>query len=105
MGQRIIFTRADGGITIKCPVGSLSIQELIEKEVPKDATNVSVVDESEIPPSREHRNEWEIKSGKIEINQQKAQAKLDKIAAKEAKKNAVLSKLKISKEELDDLLK
>lgn len=63
------------------------------------------IEDSELPKTREHRNEWKVNGKKVEPDQVKVQAKLDKIATKEAKKNSVLSKLKIAKEEFFDLLK
>lgn len=68
--------------------------------------NFYVVEKEDLP-SREHRNEWkyDVADGKVKPDQVKVQAKLDAKAAKEARKHAVLAKLKISKDELEDLLK
>ena len=63
------------------------------------------IEEENIPVSREHRSEWMVSGNKVEPDPVKVAAKLEKQAKKEAAKNKVLDKLKITKEELQDLMK
>lgn len=56
--QRIAYTRPDGGISIIIPTGELTIEEVMAKDVPADATNVQVLDASEVPTDRTFRNAW-----------------------------------------------
>jgi hypothetical protein len=39
---------------------------IIAKDVPKDATNVTIIDESEIPTDRTFRNAWKAAPGRVE---------------------------------------
>lgn len=59
-----------------------------------------IVDEKDIPTSRENRNEWHFKDGKVQVDLQKVQAKQTKAQSKQN----VLNKLGISAQELKDLL-
>jgi len=54
---------------------------------------------SSIPESRTDRKFWILKNGNIEIDHVKKQAQTDANLLEQAKKEAVLSKLKITKEE------
>lgn len=58
--MRIVYTRADGGLSIVTPVESV---ELAMKDVPKDALNVRVVEDNEIPQDRTFRNAWVDRDG------------------------------------------
>jgi hypothetical protein len=58
MAQRICYTRPDGGLSIIIPSGELSIEELIQKDVPVDATNIQVLEDTEVPSDRTFRNAW-----------------------------------------------
>ena len=55
-------------------------------------------------PSKSERKYWSIQGNKIVVDTVKKQADLDAKTAKEAEKDAVLVKLKISATELDALL-
>jgi hypothetical protein len=56
--QKIIYTRPDGGISIVRPSVHKTIEEVLAKAVPADATNVQVVDDSVFPADRKLRNAW-----------------------------------------------
>jgi hypothetical protein len=67
MTKRIIYTRADGGVSVLNPApngrrenesDSDWLARIIAKDVPQDATGVRIVDESEIPTDRTFRNAW-----------------------------------------------
>ena len=60
---------------------------------------MTIIPSSDIPTDRANRNEWSLKSGKVIVDPVKVQAKQDA----QAEKDAVLAKLKISKEEFDIL--
>jgi hypothetical protein len=101
--KKIIYTRPDGGVSIIHPTGVVPIEAVFAKDVPSDAINPMIIDESEIPSDRSNRNEWIHKNGKVEIDPVKLQAKLDKQALKDQKKIDILGKLKISESDLSSL--
>ena len=67
MTKRIVYTRSDGGVSIVCPAPEYVAQFATEtdaiaairaKDVPAEATNVHVCDETAVPASRRFRNCW-----------------------------------------------
>ena len=42
------------------------------KDIPADALNVTIIDSTDMPATREHRKAWEIKSNKVSVNAIKA---------------------------------
>lgn len=71
-----------------------------------DATSGYVlIDESDIPQSKEHRSCWKLNGNMVEIDQVKVQKILNEKIKKEESKNLILSKLKITREELDNIIK
>ena len=56
--KRIVYMRSDGGTSIIVPATDERIEVILIKDVPVDAQNVRVVDESEIPSDRTFRNAW-----------------------------------------------
>lgn len=65
--KRIVYTRSDGGITIlilapgarrKGESEEEFVNRIQQKDVPKDALAVRIVDESEVPTDRTFRNAW-----------------------------------------------
>lgn len=117
--KKIIYTRPDGGISILTISPQESVAELIpgieelsyeeyvnfikEKDVPEDALNIRIVDESEIPTDRTHRNEWVDKGDKVEPDPVKVQKKVAAQSKLEEDKEATYYKLGISKEEFEKL--
>ena len=64
--KRIIYTRPDGGVSVVIPTGEIPFEDVLKKDVPPNATNVSIVDASKIPSDRYFRNAWVCPNGKIE---------------------------------------
>lgn len=58
MSKCIVYTRPDGGVSVVIPCANLSIKEVIAKDVPKDATSVTMRDITEIPTDRWFRDAW-----------------------------------------------
>ena len=67
MDKRIVFTRADGGLSVLGPAPRARrpdeseeafLARIIAKDVPKDATGVRIISVSEIPADRTFRNAW-----------------------------------------------
>lgn len=110
----LVWQRQDGGVSIT----HLDDRDMIDGETEDDfiarytqklqpsfpGITPSLVNASEVPSERTYRNEWSLKNGKVEVDPVKVQAKADKEAEKQNKRQAILSKLKISEEELADLL-
>lgn len=98
------ITKGDGSVEIlkieKNPPRPL-LQIL--KELQLAQYPIRKVEESDFLSSRADRDFWKVESGKIVVDQQKKQEHINKIAEKEAKKNAVLSKLKISEAEWKEI--
>lgn len=59
--MRIIYTNADGGVSIVTPVDNcgLTLQEIIDRSVPPN-TSHAVVEDDELPTDRTYRNAWEL---------------------------------------------
>lgn len=109
LDKSAVWERSDGGISIL----TFDTRDMKEGETEDQFTTRMIakhqanfgsvapqfVSKSNIPTDKTNRNEWSLKNGKVEVDPVKLAAK----AAKEAEKEAVLSKLKISKEELEKL--
>jgi len=63
MTQRIIFQNEEGGVSIVIPteeaLENYTIQEIAKKDVPSGLP-YKIVEESDIPSTREFRDAWEI---------------------------------------------
>lgn len=119
--KKIIYTSSNGGVSIVSPlekekVGSFIpevlnmtddqyLEFILKKDVPSDATDAHIVDDSDLPPSREHRFAWKIEGKKVKVDQVKVQAKIQSDAQKKAEKNAIFDKMKISPEEFEKIKK
>ena len=118
--KKIIYQKPDGSVEVIHPsprelmvnvpdaIKNLTDDEYVEyvkqKDVPSDASNVTIVDESDIPMSRANRNFWKIQNGKVVVDEAKVEEKRQKESEKQAKRSAIFSKLKISEDELKELL-
>lgn len=66
--KRIIYTRPDGGVSIVIPSDNFikqfdgteaeAIDFIKNKDVPADATNVQIVNDTDIPSDRTYRDLW-----------------------------------------------
>jgi hypothetical protein len=59
----IVYTRPDGGVSIVHPAPGArrpkeTEAEFVERILQKDATNVRIIDKSEVPSDRTFRNAW-----------------------------------------------
>jgi Na+/phosphate symporter len=97
------------------PNGQISITSYDDRDnyddiVQKHITNlgreiVEVVDGVlERPESREHRDCWDFKGGKIEVDAVKVQEKVDAIAQETAEYELILAKAGLTKEEAGILI-
>ncbi len=59
MNERIIFTKPDGSCGVLIPTGVISIDALIEKDVPDGCTNIRKITVNELPVDRVFRNAWD----------------------------------------------
>ncbi len=111
-----IISHSDGGIAIIHPAPKSRrenegeeewLRRVFDKATP-DGASYEDIDESEIPATREDRDAWELKDGKIEVNQaKKQQFDEDKQNKKNTKASAV-SKLKVlglTQEEVSNIIK
>jgi len=59
--QRIVFTNPDGsvGVIIPAPNCPLSLAEIMQKDVPADATGVRQCTTDDLPANRNYRGAWD----------------------------------------------
>lgn len=112
LNKKLVWERVDGGISIT----HLDERDKLEGETDEafitryterlklnplyGSSVLSVIEDKDIPKDRSERNEWSVKNGKVEVDQVKVKAKKDREdAAKE-----VLTKLGITKEELEKVV-
>jgi len=67
--------------------------------------NFIEAESSEIPKDRSQRELWKHENGKIKINEEKLQEKLQKKTQTDSKRKDILEKLNISEQELKDIIK
>ena len=92
MAQVIIFKNNQGGVSVCIPTGELPIEQVLEKDCPK---NSIVVDDSKLPQNEdEFFNAWELVDGKVVVNATKKQAIIDAKQAQETAKQSAVNKLK-----------
>jgi hypothetical protein len=89
MTQAIIFTNANGGVSVCIPTGELSIETILAKDCPEGAI---IVDTNSLPTDRTFRDAWELVNGQIVINETKKQAIIDAIQAPINAKASALAK-------------
>lgn len=130
--KKIIYSRSDGALSIIHPVRNtyphpedLTDDEVLAramKDVPPDALNVHVLDETEIPTDRTFRNAWIYQNNKIEpdLDQskeiKKAQLRLERkpllealdaafMKALEDQDSEAIAQIKTKKQRLRDITK
>ena len=104
MTQVIIFTNANGGVSICTPSNEVSIEEVLAKDCPEGAI---IVDYSTLPPDDEFFNAWELIDGKVIVNETKKQAIIDAKQQAFSTKESALSKLNalgLSQDEVKSLI-
>jgi hypothetical protein len=66
----IVYERTDGSIAISTLIGEPDISEVVKKfreAHPGEFPQFTVHETLELPESREHRDKWRIKNGKISV--------------------------------------
>jgi hypothetical protein len=72
MTQAIIFTNDNGGVSTCIPTGEISIEAVMEKDVPK-GRNAKIVNIVDLPnQDNDFYDAWELIGGKVEVNLAKA---------------------------------
>jgi len=72
MGQIIIFTNENGGVSVCVPTGELDIQAVKAKDTP---SNSIIVQDSELPQAdNDFFDAWELSNGTVSVNLTKAKA-------------------------------
>jgi hypothetical protein len=80
--KKIAYTRPDGGVSIVVPVISINdpqgfteddaLARALGKDIPADAADARVIEDSDIPQDRAFRNAWKQTGGKVDVNMPKA---------------------------------
>jgi hypothetical protein len=71
MTQAIIFTNDNGGVSVCVPTGEISIDAVMEKDVPK-GKGARIVNLSDLPRDNDFYDAWELVDGKVEVSLAKA---------------------------------
>lgn len=72
MSQVIIFQNDNGGVAMCVPTGELSIEAVLEKDVPK-GRNARIVDHASLPLNdNDFFNAWEMDAKSVTVNLDKA---------------------------------
>lgn len=96
--------RADGGVSIiNYNEGSKDTLQDVIHDLGFDGRPVKRVSASDLPSTREDRKYWTLQGNKVVVDTAKKQVAEAEKAAKEAEKDAVLAKLKISRAEFEKL--
>jgi hypothetical protein len=69
MTQIIIFSNGSGGVSVCVPTGALPIEEVLQKDCPKNAI---IVDSSILPKDNSFFNAWELLDSIVIVNKNKA---------------------------------
>jgi hypothetical protein len=79
LNKRIIYTRPDGGVSIVVPAIE-DMDLVLSQSVPKDVTNVQIVEYEDLPTDRTFRNAWVQEDKSISVDMDKARdIHMDKI--------------------------
>lgn len=103
--DKYMVERPDGGVTVIYYVsGSKDSIEDVIKSYGLSGLPYQKVNASDIPATRIDRKYWKKSGNSMGIDTVKRQSDIDAKTAKEAEKDAVLTKLKISKDEFKKLV-
>lgn len=104
--KSIVWQRADGGMSITSYDEKDDYDKIIEKHITSNSGTILGITDGiiEKPATREHRDCWKLNGSKIEVDQVKLNEKLSKAEEKLNKRSVILSKLKISEEELKEII-
>lgn len=102
--EKYMVERPDGGVSIVyyIPDSGKSLNDVLAAQGYENYP-VYAIAQTDIPTDRSDRNYWKRSGGKIVVDPEKKQADLDIKNQKQAEKDAILAKLKISDQELDTL--
>lgn len=105
---KIVYTRSDGALILVHPVAKHKIEEvlgpmteedyklhLLEKSVPPDATNVAIMDASNIPSDRTFRDAWDYSVDKSMLVVDMEKARVVHMDGLKRKRKAQLEKLDV----------
>lgn len=77
----IVYTRPDGGTSVTVPAPRARkegetddefVERIRQKDVPRGATNVRIIDDTEYPSDRAFRDAWKLGQAGIEVDMPKA---------------------------------
>ena len=71
MTQAIIFTNDNGGVSTCIPTGEISIEAVMEKDVPK-GRGARIVNVSDLPRDNDFYDAWEMTATEVTVNLAKA---------------------------------
>jgi len=98
--------RADGGVSIVnyFDGASKSLDQVLN-DIGLHGRPFKKIANGDMPQTKQDRNFWKLLGSKVVVDAVKKQAHLDALAAKEAEKDAIYAKLKISREEFEKIKK
>ena len=73
MANVIIFSNANGGVSVTVPTGEISIEAVLNKDCPQGAI---IVEDSVLPQGADAQffDAWELANGQVSVNFEKAKA-------------------------------
>lgn len=74
MTQVIVFSNANGSLSVCTPSGDLSLQETAERVVPKDTSWLEVNSKTDLPQSSEFFGAWVLDGSSVVVDLDKAKA-------------------------------
>ena len=114
LNKVIVWQRPDGGVSITYlddrdkllgeSDGDFTARMSSKLQPSFSGVTPTVIEKKDIPNKRDNRNEWSLKSNKVEVDQAKVKFKEDAKKAKDDAREAVLSKLGITKDELSKIV-
>lgn len=69
--QVIIFKNDNGGVSTCIPTGEISIEAVLDKDVPK-GKGARIVDQNSLPPDNDFYDAWEMDDTSVTVNLAKA---------------------------------
>ena len=69
MGQVIIFSNSNGGVSTTIPTGEISIEAVLAKDCPAGAI---IVEQSSLPAANDFYDAWELADGVVTVSFPKA---------------------------------
>lgn len=79
----IVYTRPDGGVSV-CRPAAGNLEDVMTNDIPADATDVHVLDDSALPDYDEFRNAWRNDGAAVTVDITAAKAIAERLSPSKA---------------------